>query len=386
MAVLKKMVVPAAILLAAVGVVVLLSIAKPVPQPQEARPQVVPKIAAIVADPAPRQIQVSAQGTVQPKTEITLTAQVGGRVVAVSEHFVDGGFFRQGDVLLQLDERDYRIAVTQAESRVAEAQKTLATERGQARQAKREWRDLGNAEGNALFLREPQLKAAQAALAAAEADLQQARINLERTAILAPFDGRVRQIDVDRGQYVSPGAQVANIFATGTAEVRLPLTPAQTALLSLPLSPEQRGSLPVQLSASFNGQEARWVGALVRTEASIDTRSRVLYGIVEVEDPYAQQPPLVTGLFVNAMVAGKTYDAVLEVPRTALYEKNHLLVVDEDGRLQITEVEVLQLLSGQALVKGITPGQRVLLERPGYVVEGMSIEPVINHGGVVAKE
>jgi len=377
-AVIKNWIIPLSILLVAIIVVMLLAAAKPVPQPQMPRTEQAPKIPVQVADPQPRQIQVYAQGTVQPKTEITLTAEVSGQVVAVSENFVDGGFFEQGEPLLQLDDRDYRIAVTQARSRVAEAEKTLAMESGQARQAKREWRDLGNTEGNALFLREPQLKAAKAALAAAEADLQQALINLERTSIRAPFAGRVRQTEVDLGQYVSAGTQVAAIFDIGAAEIRLPLTADQTALLQLPLQPNQQVRLPVTLSAWVGGEQATWQGWLLRTEASIDTRSRVLYGIVEVSEPLAYQPPMVTGLFVQAEIAGKTFQNVLSVPRSALYEKNRLLVLDDQQQLQIVTVQVLQFSGEQALVTGIEQGKQVLLERPGYVIEGMSIEPVIS--------
>jgi len=377
MAVLKKIVIPATILLSAVAAVVLLSLAKPVPEPQTPQPEAAPRLAALKAQPQKRRIQVTARGTVQPKTEITLTAQVAGQVVSVADSFEDGGFFREGDVLLQLDDRDYRIAVAQAASRVAEADKTLAMERGQARQARREWRDLGNEAGNALFLREPQLKAAEMAVEAARADLQQARINLERTTIRAPFDGRVREIQVDLGQYVSAGMQVADIFATAAAEVRLPLTPSQTPLLDLPLRPGEQAPLPVTLSANFNGERALWRGQLVRTEAGIDTRSRVLYGIVEVAAPLDQQPPLLTGLFVDALVAGKTYDNVLQVPRTALYEKDHLLVLDADRQLRVLPVQVLQLLPEDALVRGVPRDQWVLLERPGYVVEGMAVDPAL---------
>ena len=373
MAMLKKTLIPLLILS-----LVLLTMAKPVPKPQAPVVAVAPKIAVLQAAPETRRISVSVQGTVQPKTEITLTAQVGGQVMMVSEHFADGDFFQQGDLLLQLDDRDYRIVLVQAQSRVAEAEKALAMERGQTRQAKREWRDLGSAEGNALFLREPQLKAAEAALEAAKAELGQARLNLERTSIRAPFDGRVRKIQVNHGQYVSPGMQVANIFATSMAEIRLPFTTSQVSLLDLPVQPGDQSPLPVRLHANFNGQSASWAGELVRTEASIDTRSRVLYGIVEVTEPFHQQPPMVTGLFVNAEVAGRVFEGVLEVPRSALYEKDHVLVLDADNRLHITPVHVLQLDGEQALVEGIAPGQRVLIERPGYVVEGMDIEPVIS--------
>lgn len=374
---LKRALVPLIILLIAILVVVVLAGIRPEPAQQPRVEPVPPKITVMKASPARHQISVLTQGTVQPRVEVALAAQVAGQVMSVSENFVDGGFFSEGEVLLQLDSRDYDIEVVRASSRVAEAEKTLAMERGQARQAKREWRDLGNEEGNVLFLREPQLKAAEAALAGARADLEQARINLERTRIVAPFDGLIRETQVNQGQYVSSGMQVAEIFATHTMEVRLPLTASQAARLNLPLRPEADSPLQVTLSARFNGQQANWPGLLVRTDATIDTRSRVIYGVVEVTNPYQYSPPLVAGLFVNAEVAGRFFDKVVRVPRQALYEKDQLLVLDEENRLRTVSVRVLQVLGESLLITGIPEGQLILLERPGYVVEGMKVSPLL---------
>ncbi|WP_297184707.1 efflux RND transporter periplasmic adaptor subunit [uncultured Porticoccus sp.] len=374
---LKRALVPLVIVLVAILVVVVLAGIRPEPGQQPRVEPVPPEIPAMKARPVRRQVSVLTQGTVKPKVEVALAAQVAGQVMSVSANFVDGGFFSEGEVLLQLDSRDYDIEVIRASSRVAEAEKTLAMERGQARQAKREWRDLGNREGNALFLREPQLKAAEAALAGTRADLEQARINLERTTIVAPFDGLIRQTQVNQGQYVSSGTQVAEIFATHTMAVRLPLTASQASRLSLPLRPEADSPLQVTLSARFNGQQANWPGLLVRTDATVDTRSRVIYGIVEVTNPYQYSPPLVAGLFVNAEVAGRSFDAVVRVPRQALYEKDQLLVLDEENRLRTGSVRVLQVLEESLLITGIPEGQLILLERPGYIVEGMKVSPVL---------
>lgn len=375
---LKRVLAPLVIVLVAILVVVVLAGIRPEPIQQPRVEPAPPEISVMKAIPARRQVSVLSQGTVQPKVEVALAAQVAGQVMSVSANFVDGGFFSEGEVLLQLDSRDYDIEVIRASSRVAEAEKTLAMERGQARQAKREWRDLGNREGNALFLREPQLKAAEAALAGARADLEQARINLERTTIVAPFDGLIRQTQVNQGQYVSSGTQVAEIFATHTMAVRLPLTASQASRLSLPLRPEADSPLQVTLSARFDGQQADdWPGLLVRIDASVDTRSRVIYGIVEVANPYQYSPPLVAGLFVNAEVAGRSFDAVVRVPRQALYEKDQLLVLDEENRLRTVSVRVLQVLEKSLLITGIPEGQLILLERPGYIVEGMKVSPVL---------
>lgn len=374
MARLKKIVLPLIILIAAVLVVTGLNLSRPKPEQQSLSEPLAPKIRAMVADPKPQNIVVRTQGTVRPKREIDLASQVSGQVVSASNLFEDGSFFKQGDLLLQLDSRDYKIEVIRAKSRVAEAEQLLATERGKVFQAKREWRDLGNKAGNKLFLREPQLKAAQAAVEAAKADLEQARINLERTSIKAPFDGRIRNINVNIGQYLTVGMKVAQVFAVDAAEIRLPLTISQSELLELPLTPNQETRLPVSLATNVGGHQ--WQGYISRTDASIDPRSRVIYGIVEVEKPFESDPPLVVGLFVNAEIAGKRFDQVVIVPRMALYEKNHVLIVGSDQRLRIQSVKVLQNRGEMAYITGVQAGEIILLDRPGYVVEGMRVDPV----------
>lgn len=374
---LKQLVLPFIILLAAVLVVVGLTMSKPQPQPQRVTEPLAPKVKAVIVKPGQQQIVVYAQGTVEPKREIAMATQVAGQVISVSESFVDGGFFRQGDTLLQLDSRDYQIEAVRAKSRIAEAEQILAMEQGRALQAKREWRDLGNVAGNALFLREPQLKAVRAALEAAKADLDQVNINLERTTIVAPFDGRIREAQVNVGQYLTVGMKVAQIFASDTAQVRLPLTASQTGLLNLPLQPNQAIRLPVKLSATFSGESYQWQGNISRTDASIDTRSRVIYGIVEVDKPFESNPPLVIGLFVNAEILGRTFDGVVVIPRMALYEKDNVLIVGADQQLKIQPVRVLQDRGDMAFISGVKMGEIVLVDRPGYVVEGMKISPVM---------
>ena len=157
------------------------------------------------------------------------TAHGGGQIVAVSDSFREGGFFDQGDELLRIDPRDYEIAVTVAEAELASAKAALAEEQARARIAERDWQQFGGDRSAAsrTMLREPQLAAAQAAVKAAAAQLARARLDLERTRITAPYAGRVLEQNVDIGQYVTTGTELARIYATDYAEVRLPLTPRQ---------------------------------------------------------------------------------------------------------------------------------------------------------------
>ena len=210
-----------------------------------------PVVSVLRAQPSEISLAVNTQGTVEARRRINLVAEVAGKVSTVSERFEEGAFFDQGDVLLQLEQADYEFAIARAQSQVAAAEQRLAEERGRNRQAKREWRELGTVEANALFLRQPQMKAAEAALKASVADLSAAQLALSRTEIRAPFSGRIESKRADLGQYIAPGAAVAEIYATDIVDVALPLNDSQLAALKLPMNANVALGIPVILITAF---------------------------------------------------------------------------------------------------------------------------------------
>ncbi len=360
-----------------------LLVGKPGPEPEPA-PAFVPPIVDIqVAAPAAHALSVETQGTVRPLREIKLVSQVGGRVEEVSPRFAQGGFFAVDEPLVKVEDIDYQFLIARAESQVAAARQRLAEEQGRALQAKREWRDLGSAQGNALFLREPQLASAKAALRASEADLAAARLDLSRTSIAAPFNGRISEKFVDVGQYVALGTVIATVYDTDVAQVRLPLTDQQVALLDLPLIynnelPAEREGVPVLLHARFANREWQWQGKVVRTDASIDESSRVVYAVVEVQKPFERQPgserpPLSPGLFVSATITGRQLQQVVELPRSALRSDGSVMVVDTAQLAQPQPVHVLDSNADNVWVQGLNAGARVIVRQPTLVVAGMQV-------------
>jgi len=350
---------------------------KPKPQPQPEPIIPLPKVSVVEVAPETRSVIIASQGTVSPKIEIDLVTQVSGQVQSVDDNFVAGGFFYKGQVLLQVDPRDYKINLMQARAGLAKSREALALEKGRALQAQREWRDLGNEDANNLFLRKPQLEAAKAEVLAAQANVEKAELDLERTALKAPFDGRVRSIKANIGQYLAPGQIAARVFATDKLEVRLPLTLSQAKLLGFE-STEMPSELEVTLSANFGLETLTWPARLVRSEAAIDTKSRLFYAIAEVHQaPLGEnlKPLLEVGLFVSARIKSRAYPDVIKLPRSALYEKSTLLGLDNDNSLQFIPVEVLQNDSEKILVRGLTAGMRIITEIPGYVAEGMHFQP-----------
>ena len=234
--------------------------------PQSQPPRIpVPQVATLEARRSEYQVQVPSQGTVIPRTESQLVVEVSGRVTEISPQLISGGFFNEGEMLLRIDPRDYELATAQADLNVAAANRRLAEEQADAEVARKEWERMGRGEPTALTLREPQVAEAKANLISAQAMLERARRDLERTTILAPYSGRVRSKSVDLGQFVNLGSPVATIYATDFAEVRLPLADEELAFVTLPFgskSEDYKNQPDVELTAVFAGERRQlgWQG------------------------------------------------------------------------------------------------------------------------------
>lgn len=319
---------------------------------RRAPPPNVPSVDVVQVQLSDYPVLLTTRGTVQPRTESNLIAEVAGRIVEVSPQFREGGFFEEGDVLLRIDARDYETAITIAESNLAQARLARAEERARAAQAEVDWKRLGG--GGApteLVLRRPQLASTEAQVAAAEAELARARLNLERTLITAPYAGRLLEQNVDIGQYVSPGTTLARVYAVDYVEIRLPLTNAQLEHIELP--EQYRGDdgerarvLPaVTLKAQIGQRVYQWRGVIVRAEGAIDTNSRQTFVVAQVDDPYGKRasgnPPLKVGQFVEAEIEGTLLRDVFVLPREALRLGGAVDVVDESSRIARRDVEIV---------------------------------------------
>jgi RND family efflux transporter MFP subunit len=296
-------------------------------------------------------IQVQAQGTVTPLQETSILSEVKGRVVEVAPAFNVGGFVLKDDILLRIDPRDYQTNLLRTQAAVESAESNLAQEKGRAQVALSEWKKLPRGsqrsqEAKDLYLRKPQLELAQAQLLAAMADLNTARDNLERTIIRAPYDALIRRKHSDLGQFVSGGSPLADIFSVESAEIRLPIPQSKLAYLELPgLEGYAEGS-PIDLYTDVAGDVKHWTAQLHRTEGVFDERSRVLYTVARIEDPYGlhdpDKEPLRVGTFVNANIEGRELTGIVTLPRYILRAGNLIWVVDESMHLRNRKVTILR--------------------------------------------
>jgi RND family efflux transporter MFP subunit len=346
-----------------------------------------PALRVMTPNPEDILLKIRSQGTVMPRTESTLVPEVSGPVIWVSPSLASGGFFETDDPLVRIDARDYQTAVARARAEVARAEgesehasSELKRQAGLARQKATSSSHLSAATRAA--------RVASANLEAAWADLYQAERNLERCVLRAPFKGRVRDENVDIGQFISRGAPIATLYATDFAEIRLPLADDQLAFLDLGrLESDPESGPPVILRARFAGETQTWEGKIVRTEGEIDARSRMIHVVARVEDPYGtniaegntdpSDPPLAVGLFVQADITGNLAEQVLVVPRSAIRDGGRILIVDDEDRLHLREVEILRIDQEDVILRApIHAGERIGTSSLQWIVEGMQVLPI----------
>ncbi|MFL2840448.1 MAG: efflux RND transporter periplasmic adaptor subunit [Pseudohongiellaceae bacterium] len=349
---------------------------------QEELPEATLLVEVMLPMPQDTYITVTSQGNVEPRTRTNIISEVSGRVIEVSPFFVTGGFFQQGDVLLKLDDQNYRAAVSRDATSVATARSLLAQELGQADVAQREWDRMSEQQKNQirakdLYLRKPQLEEAEARLLSAQADLEKSRSDLAKTMIVAPYDGLVSAKSTDFGQFVSPGSAIAEIFAVDYAEVRLPIPENKIQYLDLPSSLQEysandnyyNSGPEVQLVSDIGDRRFHWSGHLSRTEGVLDTRTRVLFSVVQVSDPYnfyhnEHEEPLRIGTYVNAEIQGKLLENVIILPRHTLQANNLVWITDQENRLRSRIVDVITSNGDDIYITtGLEPGDKVVLTR-----------------------
>jgi RND family efflux transporter MFP subunit len=344
-----------------------------------------------VAEARPTTISVSVQGEARPRVEAALAAQVAGRIVWASPSFADGGSFRQGDALVRIDPADYELAVVRARAQVAQAEEALAREEAESDLARQDWNELGRGDPSPLAVREPQLAQARAGLAAARAQLRSAELDLARTHIRAPFTGRMRSRSANIGDYVGPGAPVAEVFATDFMEIRVPLTDANLSSLRTPVGFIATAANPgpsAHVSAISGDRIRTWEGRLVRTESTVDARTRLVYGVVEVREPFAasNSSPLAPGMFVSVAIEGSSRETLVAAPRSALKRNEFVYVIGEGDTINVRNVRPAQTTADEVMFReGVADGERVVVSHLASPREGMPVTP-INRAGETAEE
>ncbi len=372
----KNVILPLIIIIAGVAVFQLLHVTKPEPEKKEstARPLSLFVAPARAAD---KILNVTVTGEVRARSEIDLVAQVSGRIVYMSDQFSEGGQIGPDQVLIKIDDRDYKVAVAGAEARVAAAEVTLEQALADADVAEKQLRGFKNP--SPLALKKPQVGQARAALKAAQAELQRAQLDLERTNLSVPFEGRVKTRRAGLGQFVTPGTSLGKVFATDQVEVRLSLTDKQLHSLGKPMgyiSQNPEDAPNVLFTNSIAGEQHHWKGYLKSIDAAVDNSTRTIYALAVLDNPYQQDQeiPMAVGMYVEAQISGRNVSQATLISAAGLRAGNIVYTV-ENGLLRKHEVKVGYQDNDFALIEeGVLPGQDVVVSPIRNPIDGMAAE------------
>ncbi len=369
------------------------------PQPERSeQPPQIPFVQSARVIAGVGAIPVHGAGTVRPSAEIEITTQVSGRVDWMSPSFHSGGRVKAGETIFRIEQADYlyrlREAVADLEDRkvaLLEAEEQATVARTEYEQYSGRQLESGSSVNLAapLVLKEPQLKAAQAALKREEARVAQAKLALSRTRVKAPFDGYVREESVDIGQFLIVGQPVGRLFASDAVEVVVPLSDANTAMIP-GLWALQAGDsnprVPARVKARYGDASYVWDGYVDRAEASLDKQTRTTDVIVRVPNPFSagtlldgpgnrdRTPPLLIGKFVEVEIRGLVPESYFRVPRSALQPGNEVWVARNDQRVSIVPVHILQRGDDEVFVTGaLEEGQAVVIGGIQFATEGMKV-------------
>ena len=342
-----------------------------------APPENKPLIRTITAKSESIRLSSTAFGTVSPRSENELIPEVSGSIVFMSPSLVSGGFFKKDDLLFSIEPLDYEVALEQSSAALKSAESELENaQRNHDRQinlAKKQ--SISEARKEEAINR---LRFAESAHREANARVSLAKKNLERTKIRAPYDGRVRNEKIDLGQFVNRGQSIASIYAIDSAEIRLPVHDKELAFLDLSLFETAKSKDDaVILKATFAGEQHTWSARIARTEGELDSRTRMINVIAEIDSPYSSKdsrPPLTIGLFVEAEILGRFIKDAVVIPQSAIQEKNLVYTVNEKNRLEFRKVKILRMINDQAVITdGLKTGDTVCISALRNAEPGMEV-------------
>ena len=324
---------------------------KPEPRKRVRAPSV-PVVEIMTPQPQSFTQKIGSSGSVEANRSTNIIAEVSGKVTQVNPAFQEGSYFRKGQHLLSIDNSNYKNAIIIASAEVSQRTLELKNEQNLANLAVRDFQLLGNnRRPNEIASRKPHIASALANLEAAKIRLQQARDDLNKTRVMAPYDGRLLSSNVDIGQYVTPGTQLGQVYSTDYVEVRLPLSLAEYEQLNLPenfrnqQSAKNEAMPEVKFSARYGSVRHEWTGRVVRASPAMDARTRQISVIARINDPFTKKtdddaPPIKIGQFLQAEIIGATLRSVFVIPTSSTRQNREVILYDE-GKLRILPIEVL---------------------------------------------
>lgn len=341
-----------------------------VERPARVLPVEVAKAQLLAAPPT-----YEAYGVVGALRELTIRPVVGGPVVTLHPNMIEGGLVKKGEVLFGVDPRDYEFAEAAARANLLIAEADLAIEQGTAAVAASEWSLLeGTVEstsaGKSLALREPYLAKQSAVVEAAKAQLEQAKLNLERASIQAPFDAVILSESLELGAQVTAGSEVASIVATEAFLLEVNIPSERTTALDFSGTP-----VTIHVSDGVDAQSRE--GELLRLAAAVDPAGRMARAQVAVLDPMGGKSPLLLGAYVRVDVPLLASPDALSIPRSALREGDIVWLAKDGEELVFQPVQVALRRNDDVVIRaGLEPGQEVITSAIAVPVPGAALRVI----------
>jgi RND family efflux transporter MFP subunit len=358
-------------------------IEKTSPKARKRQPvRIIPIVQAEKVYPTNQQITVPAMGTVIPARETILKSRVSGEVVSIHPDFMEGGFIKKGEVVVQIDPEDHELIVAQKKSAVVNAEYALKLELGHQEVAKHEWNLLKSDEPASpneleLALRKPHLEKVEADLTAARAELEQANLNLSRTTVRSPYNSIVRKKYVDIGSQVSGQEQLAEIIGTDEYWIQVSIPVERLKWIYIPRDASDEGS-PVRIRFR-NGHERS--GRVIKLLGDLETEGRMARVMVSVPDPLClkapdmEQPPLLIGEYVRVEIKGREIETLYRIPHGTLHDGSKIWVAGNSDKLEIRQAEVIWRDTDFVLIRdGLNPGDRLIVSDLAVPVDGMPVK------------
>ena len=366
------------------GVIITVYLMKTSP---EAKPRNRPPTATLVEVQSvvsgPQQTVIHAMGEIVPAREIDLKPRVSGEVIGLSEEFLPGGYFAEGQTILKIDPVDYTLVVQQLESEEARAESDLLLEMGNQRIAEKELALLNepvSAEEQTLILRKPQLEKLEATRVFARARLAKAQLDLQRTEIKAPFNTVIGTRNVDKGARVTESTILAHLIGSDKFWLKLTLPVEQLKWVDVPTSRGEEGSLVRIYSQGDDDLLNHRIGRVIRLAASLEEKGRMAQLLVEIDDPLSRRqensdkPKLLLGSYVRAEVEGTGIDAGVSIDRGNIHDGGNVWLMDEDGLLDIRKVSITFRNRDQVIIRdGIDNGERIVTSSLSSPIAGIPL-------------
>jgi RND family efflux transporter MFP subunit len=363
------------------------------------------------------QMFIEAYGTVGPREALKLVAEVRGQVVIINPTFKEGGFVKAGTRLIQIDPRTYELEVQrrsvqikqaqaeikrleqevlnlQARIKIAKLDVSLAKNEyfrlqklidkkviSQSTLDKTEQQYLASLERlqaleNQMALTGPQREQLLAQRDLAKVLHQEAKLDLERSGLTAPFDGWVLEKAVEVGQHVNIGQNLGRIYSAGQLdiEVRIPVKDFKW----FPAALDQDEIAEADVIFENTGAQRTWKGRVSRIKAQMDDRTRTLPVVVEVDEAsIAQQNQsslrLRPGMFVSVRIKGKEVEQAFVLPRHVVYPGD-LVYTIKDDRLKIKSVNILRTYKESVIVnEGLSEGEQIIKTPLSAATDGMMV-------------